>query len=140
MLKWFPYRQKPFWNRIGTFVKYATKGSKGIRIFKCTAAATRCRGSYSRERRRRRQSRKRCSFVLNPLVSTMTLAMPLVTSSVSKNTSGESIAIKSIGFVTNAPRLMLFILISKLISKLVALVATLVIVAVSFLGPLSLSL
>ena len=136
MLKSFPYPPKPFSNPIATFVRYATKASKGIRISKCTAAATKYLGSYSRSHTRWMPSKKRSLFAPSRHVSTTTLAMPLVTSLASKNTSAENTATKSTGFVTNALKLMLFIPISKLTSKPAVPVAIPVIVAVSFPGPL----
>lgn len=37
--------QPPCWNLTDMFVRSATKGSRGTRIFKCTGGGTRCHGS-----------------------------------------------------------------------------------------------
>uniref|UniRef100_A0A2P2PX80 Uncharacterized protein MANES_06G001400 n=1 Tax=Rhizophora mucronata TaxID=61149 RepID=A0A2P2PX80_RHIMU len=46
MQKWYLYLQKRCWSLIVTFVRSATRGSKGIKTYRCIAGGTRFRGSY----------------------------------------------------------------------------------------------
>jgi len=73
-------------------------------------------------------------FALNPLVFTIILVMLSEILSASKNISEENIVTISSGFVRDALKVMLFNLITKLISKLVVLEDILVTVVVSSPG------
>jgi hypothetical protein len=73
-------------------------------------------------------------FALNPLAFTISLVMLWEILSASKNISEENIVTISNGFVRDALKVMLFNLITKLISKLVVLEDILVTVVVSSPG------
>jgi len=125
--KWCRCRRRRCWNQIVMCVRSATRDSRGTRTFRCTGAATRCRGSCWRGRVH--WWRRECSFALSLPACTMTPPMLSGISLVSRSTSEENTAITSNGSASAAPKVMQCTLIIKHISKPVAPEATLAIVA-----------
>lgn len=132
MLRLCLSRPRPCWNLTDMCVRSATKGFKETKIFRCTGAGIKCHGNCWKGKRKR--WRRRCLFAQSQVVCTMTLAMPWVILWASRSISEGSIAITSSGCVRNAPKAMLFNLITKPTSKPAVRGAIPVTVAVSFPG------
>lgn len=111
MQRWLLCHRRPWWRRTDLYVKYATRGFRGIRIFSSIDGGTICHGSWGRGQARRWG--RGCMFVLNRRVFITILLELWVISRGLRSISAENMARRS-GNVTSALRNMRFNRIGKL--------------------------
>jgi len=119
MQKWSHYHQRHFLQQTDSFVRYATKGFKEIRIYSFTGEATIFHGSWNRRTPKNNKRRKSTCAQRQTVLTTIHLEL-LGISQGSRNTFAGNMERRN-GNVKSVQSSMLFNLIGKLIPRSVVL-------------------